>query len=411
MSLFEGIPDEALLFPKTSHKSKKVIRFSKAKPWNRKEAINAFVKKFKHQFEMRDDAIDLREMAKNYTNNTIPLEDIHQAVLTVLGPKFSTREVEPYDPSGGETIHYPNTSISPRFGYMKWEEGYLWTVFQRDIAPNHCEKIDRVWDHTCAIVPCAIRMTLKSGKVIYCIWDGHHTIQVMKLRGYTSFPVWYIDIDHIPIETIESAGFDATDEGRQAYGAYLAGTNMRMINGKNKRPLSPYDDFMIGLETRDPLYVSMMNILRKHSCTPKRHATSAGAFTQIKSGIECYEFDKGVSWDKALRLHRATWQSSPLVLEMFRPLSILFHRATVEGFDLDSKFEQELIGMLVKKWGDPESIQEAIKESYWKAYHDSKIKGDIPEHDKDRVLAGMINFYRQQGGKTMLPEPMCQWKV
>ena len=47
-----------------------------------------------------------------------------------------------------------------------------------------------------------------------------------------------------------------------------------------------------------------------------------------------------------------------------------------------------------------------------KAYNTpNKLKGNIPEHDKERVLAGMINFYRQQGGKTMLPEPTCQWRV
>jgi hypothetical protein len=387
-------------------------RTPKAKPYNKKQAINTFVKKYTHQFEMKDDAIDLREMAKNYPNNTIPLDDINQAILTVLGPKFSSRDVAPYDPSGGATINYPNTSVSPRFGYITWDQGYLWTVFQRDVAPNHCEKIDRDWNHTCAIVPCAIRITLKDGKTIYCIWDGHHTIQVMKLRGYTTFPVWYIDIDHVSDEEVENAGFEATDDGRIAYGAWLAGTNMRMINGKNKRQLSAYDDFMIGLETRDPQYVSMMNILRKHSCVPKRHATCAGAFTQIKSGIECYEFDKGVSWDRALRLHRTTWTAAPLTLEMFRPLSMLFHRATLEGFDLDAKFEKELMGLLVKKYGDPESAQAEIKESYWKAYNTpGKLKGNIPEHDKERVLAGLINLYRQSGGKTMLPEPTCQWKV
>ena len=387
-------------------------RAPKAKPWNKKESINAFVKKFKHQFEMKDDAIDLREMAKNYPNNTIPLEDIHQAILTVMGPKFANRTVTPYDPSGGATITYPTASISPRFGYIGWDQAYLWTVFQRDVAPNHCEKIDRDWDHTCAIVPCAIRITLKDGRVIFCIWDGHHTIQVMKLQGYVNFPVWYIDIDHISDEDVEDAGFETTDEGRIAYGAYLAGTNMRMINGKNKRQLSAYDDFMIGLETKDPQYVSMMNILRKHSCVPKRHATCAGAFTQIKSGIECYDFDKGVSWDRALRLHRTNWSAAPLTLEVFRPLSMLFHRAALEGFDLDSKFETELMTMLISKWGDPDSVQEGIKESYWKAYNTvGKLKGNIPDHDKERVLAGMINFYRQQGGKAMLPEPMCQWKV
>lgn len=387
-------------------------RAQKQKPYNKKQAINTFVKKFKHPFEMKDDAIDLREMAKNYPNNTIPLEDIRQAILTVAGPKYANMTVTPYDPSGGAIIQYPNTSVSPRFGYIKWEDAYLWTVFQRDVAPNHWEKIIRDFDHTCAIVPCAIRITLKDGKTIYCIWDGHHTIQVMKQQGYTSFPVWYIDIDHVSDEEVEEAGFEATDDGRIAYGAYLAGTNMRMINGKNKRPLSAYDDFMIGLETRDPQYVSMMNILRKHNCVPKRHATCAGAFTQIKSGIECYDFDKGISWDWALRLHRTTWTAAPLTLEMFRPLSMLHHRATVEGFTLDAKFEKELMALLVKKWGDPDSIQEGLKDSYWKAYNTpNKLKGNIPEHDKERVLAGLINLYRQSGGKTMLPEPTCQWKV
>lgn len=384
----------------------------KAKPWNKKQAINAFVKRFKHQFEMRDDAIDLREMAKNYPNNMIPLEDIRQAILTVVGPKYANNVAPAYDPSVGVEIIYKDASVSPRFGYITWDQAYLWTVFQRDVAPNHWEKIVRDWDHTCAIVPCAIRITLADGRVIYCFWDGHHTIQVKKQMGYTVFPVWYIDVDHIPDSVIENAGFDLSDSGRIAYGAYLAGTNMRMINGKNKRPLSAYDDFMIGLETRDPQYVSMMNILRKNNCVPKRHATCAGAFTQIKSGVECYEFDKGVSWDRALRLHRTTWKSAPLTLEVFRPLSMLFHRAALEGFDLDEKFEKELMGMLVKKWGDPESVQEGIKASYWAAYNTpGALKNNIPEHDKERVLAGIINFYRQSGGKTMLPEPMCQWRV
>ncbi len=391
--------------------SLKTKQSAKAKVWNKKQAINAFIKKFKHHFEMKDDAIDLREMAKNYPNNSIPLEDIHQAILTILGPKYTQRTVTPYDPSGGAVINYPNPTLSPRFGFFTWTEGYLWTVFQRDVAPNHCQKIDRDWDHTCAIVPCAIRLTLQDGRTIYYIWDGHHTVQVMKLQGYTSFPVWFIDIDHISIEEIEEAGFTGDDQGRMLYGAYIAGINMRRINGTHKRQLSPYDDFMIGYETRDPKFVSMMNILRKNTCVPKRHATMSGAFTQIKSGIECYDFDQGISWDRALRLHRASWPAAPLVLEIFRPLSMLFHRAAVEGFILDAKFENELISMLIKKWGDPESIQTAIKESYWKAYTNGKLKGNIPEHDKERVLAGLINFYHQQGGQTMLPQPMCQWKV
>lgn len=387
-------------------------RTPKAKPWNKKQAINTFVKGFKIPFEMKDDAIDLREMAKNYPNEVIPLEDIHNAISTVIGPKYANFGLAPYDPSGGATITYTSETLNPRFTYVTWDELYLWPIFQRDVAPNHVEKIFKDFNPTCVIVPCAIKITLKDGKTIYCIWDGHHTTQVCKLKNYVKYPVWYIDIDHIPLSEIEEAGFGDTDEERIKYGVWLAGTNMRMINSKNKRQLSPYDDFLIGVETRDAQYVSMMNILRKHNCVPKRHATCAGAFTQIKSGIECYDLDKGVSWDRALRLHRTTWKAAPLTLEVFRPLSMLFHRATLEGFELDSKFEVELMDMLVKKWGDPESVQEGIKESYWKAYNTpGKLKGNIPEHDKERVLAGLINFYRQKGGQAMLPEPTCQWRV
>jgi hypothetical protein len=388
------------------------------KPWNKKQATANFVAQYKISFEMKDDAIDLREMAKNYPNDLIPLEDIQQAILAVIGPKYQTNNT-PYDPSGGAVITYPNASVSPRFAYISWNEGFLWPIFQRDVAPNHVEKIAKDFDPTAVIVPCAIKITLKNGQTIYCIWDGHHTLQVCKMEGYTKFPVWYIDVDQIPLSTIENAGFTGDDAGRIAYGAFVAGTNMRRINGKNKRPLSPYDDFMIGYETRDQEYVAMMNILRKNNCVPKRHATMAGAFTQIKSGIECYNYadmygNKGQYWDRALNFHRTTWKAAPLTLEVFRPLSMLYHQAATQGIVLDQAFDLELANMFVAKWGDPESVQEAIKDSYWTAYHKSKgnvIVGNIPEHDKERVLAGIINFYKQNGGKVILPTPSCQWIV
>lgn len=386
------------------------------KPWNKKQATANFVAQYKISFEMKDDAIDLREMAKNYPNDLIPLEDIQQAILAVIGPKYQTNNT-PYDPSGGAVITYPNASVSPRFAYISWNEGFLWPIFQRDVAPNHVEKIYKDFDPTAVIVPCAIKITLADGQTIYCIWDGHHTLQVCRLEGYTKFPVWYIDVDAIPLTVIENAGFGTTDADRIAYGAFVAGTNMRRINGKNKRPLSPYDDFLIGVETKDAQYTSMMNILKKNNCVPKRHATCKGAFTQIKSGIECYELadvygNRGQFWDRALKVHRETWKEAPLTLEIFRPLTMLYHRAAIEGLTLTADFDKELTDMLVARWGDAESIQESIKESYWTAYHQQgQLTGNVPEHDKERVLAGIINFYKQQGGKVILPSPSCQWRV
>jgi hypothetical protein len=392
-----------------------------SKPYNKKQAITAFVNKYPRKFEMKEDAIDLREMAENYENGIIPLEDIRQAILTVVGPKYQHLQIPPHD---------PKAIINPQFGYVSWDECYLWPIFQRDVAPNHVEKIFKGFDPTCIIVPCAIKLTLKNGKTVYCIWDGHHTMQVCKMRNYTMFPTWYIDIDHIPLTVIENAGFGDTDEDRIRFGAWLAGTNMRNINGKMKRPLSPYDDFMIGIETRDQQYVSMKNILTKHGCVPKRNASCAGAFTQIKSGIECYELEdsngnQGTFWDRALQFHVTNWKMSHLVLEMFRPMTYLYHHAHLEGFKLPSQFDEELAALLIDRWGDAESIQEGIKVSYNAALSVGQVTGQIPDHDKVRVLNGIINYYNQSKGKVitrrdgstitisgfLLPLPTCQWKV
>ena len=111
-------------------------------------------------------------------------------------------------------------------------------------------------------------------------------------------------------------------------------------------------------------------------------------------------------------MHREAWKQAPLELEIFRPLSMLYHCAAIEGLTLTADFDRELMNMLVARWGDPDSIQYEIKESYWAAYHkQGALTGNIPEHDKERVLAGIINLYRQSGGKTILPEPSCQWRV
>ena len=389
----------------------------KTKPYNKKQAITAYVRKFKVPFEMKDDAIDLREMAKNFPNEIIPVQDVNVAITVVLGPKYQNVQFN-IDPSHGAQVIYGTTRPKIYFAYIDWADLYLWPIFQRDVAPNHVEKIYKDFDESSVIVPCLIKLTLKSGKTIYCIWDGHHTIQVCRLEGWMKFPGWIIDVDQYTVAEITKDGlFDDTDQGRIEFGCFIAGKNMRRINGINKRQLSAYDDFLIGYETKDAQYVAMMNILRKHNCTPKRHATMAGAFTQIKSGIECYDLadtygNKGIYWDRALAVHRKHWPMSPLVLEVFRPLTYLYHQAALQGFNLPATFDDDLAQLLIAKWGDAESIQEGIKESYWASYHQvNGISGQIPEHDKFRVLNGLINFYTQSGGKTLLPAPTCQWVV
>ena len=395
----------------------KHARTLKATPYNKKQAMTAYVRKFQIPFEMKDDAIDLREMAKNFTNEIIPVQDVNAAIAVVLGPKYQNVQYT-YDPSHGAQVIYGTTRPRVYFDYIDWSDLYLWPIFQRDVAPNHVEKIYKDFDESSVIVPCLIKLTLKNGKTIYCIWDGHHTIQVCRLEGWMKFPSWIIDVDQYTVAEITKDGlFDDTDQGRIEFGCFIAGKNMRRINGINKRQLSAYDDFLIGYETKDAQFVAMMNILRKNNCVPKRHASVSGSFTQIKSGIECYELadtygNKGIYWDRALAVHRKYWPMSPLVLEVFRPLSYLYHQAALQGFNLPATFDNELVQMLIARWGDAESIQEGIKESYWASYHQANgVSGQIPEHDKFRVLNGLINFYNQSGGKTLLPAPTCQWRV
>jgi hypothetical protein len=394
----------------------RAIRAPKAKPYNKKQAILSFVKSFKHPFDMKDDGIDLREMSKNFNDGPIPCEEIHKAITTVLGPKFHNITFG-YDPSGGFLGYAPGKRPKEYFDYIGWHDLWLWTIFQRDVAPNHVEKIYYDFDESSVIVPCIIKITLITGKTIYCIWDGHHTVQVCRLKGYTKFPAWIIDLDQFTIAEIENAGFGDTDEDRIKFGCWIAGRNMRRINGLNKRMLSPYDDYMVGFDTRDAKFVAMMNILNANNCTPRRHPGIAGAWTQIKSGIECFDLEgptgpsNGLYWSRALAFHRKHWKMSYLVLEVFRPMSYLYQWAAIQGFSLPASFDDELAKMLIKEWGDAESIQEGIKESYWTAVNNKTLIGVQPQHDKFRVLDGIINFYKQKGGKVMLPAPSCQWTV
>lgn len=382
--------------------------------YNKKREVQNFLKNYQVKFEMKDDAIDLRTMAENYDNGIIPLEDIQQGIRVILGPKYDIDTYD-YDPSEGvEIIMGKGTTRNPKFTYVNWEQLYLWTLFQRDVAPNHSAKIYADFDPTCVIVPCAMKFTI-DGKEYFCLWDGHHTTQVCRLKGYNKFPVWYIDVDEIENDEIERAGFDPVTE-RVQYGVWLAGHNMIRINSKNKRKLSPYDEFMIKLETRDADAVAMNNILVKNNCIPKRHATMAGAFTQIKSGMECFELadtygNKGQFWDRALNFHRRVWPKAPLELEVFRPLSILYHKAATQGLALDAQFDKELEDLLVSAYGDPTTVQETIKESYWDAYYSATGTGKPADHDKTRVVDGLINLYNQRVNRATLPPADYVWKV
>lgn len=387
--------------PATSHRITKI----KATKRNKKQDVKNFLKKFQIRFDMEDDAIDLRKMAENYPGGIIPLQDIAEAVAVLLGPQYNRSRFAPYDPSD------PN-SLSPRFAYVGWHELFLMPIFQRDVVVNHIKKIDRYFDPSCILVPCAIKITI-NGRTIYAVWDGHHTLQTCYLQNYTCFGIWYIDIDAIPMSEVVKAGFPDSADGKMAYGIYKAGTNMRSINDKIKRPLHAYDDFMIGLETGDKQYAAIMNIYNKHGIVPKRHNTGKFTISQHKTAQECYalEDSRGVPGrflDRALGLHVKHWKS-PITMEIFRPMSYLYQLADVEGINLDPQFDDEIGSLLVKLYGDSNTAQESIKKSFYVNLNYGH--GEEPTTHKDIVLYGLINLYNQHIGRLIMPTSKWVWKV
>jgi hypothetical protein len=362
-------------------------------PYNRQVEINKFVNKYKVSFEMKDDAIDTRTMAENYPDGIIPLGDIAEAINIVLGPsKRPTRD--PFDPRTGVV----------KFAWVEWANLYLWPRFQRDVAPNHLFKIEQDFDHTCVIVPTAIKMGDR-----YMLWDGHHTTQEMYRQNYTAFPVWYIDTDLITDSEVAAADFTDKIE----YGVWLAGQNMIRINSRNKRKLHPYDEFMILLETKDKDSVNMNNILRAAGFTPKRSPTTNNAFSQIKSGQSIFAMAdeygiKGKYFKRALTFHKRTWDLAPAELEVWRPMALLYKEAENQGLTLDEQFDIELGELLIKKFGDPNSVQESLKKQYESALRNKGFK-EPREHDQWRVYDAIINLYSKHIKRVHLPMAQCKW--
>jgi len=366
----------------------------KTKVYNRQIEINKYLKKFKVVFEMKDDAIDTRTMAENYDKGIIPLQDIADAIDIVLGPDKKPNNPDPFDPKTGIV----------KFGYMNWEDCYLWPRFQRDVAPNHLYKIELDFEHTSVLLPTAILVD-----DMYMLWDGHHTAQEMKRQNYTSIPMWYIDVEMITEEVITEAGF--TD--RVEYAVWLAGQNMIRINSRNKRKLHAYDEFMILLETKDSAAIAMYNIMTSAGFYPKRNTNTNNAFSQIKSGQAIFEMTddygvKGKYFKRALKFHKRTWDLAPAELEVWRPLALLYKMAEVEGFAIDEQFDIELGKLFTTQFGDPTSTQKALKDNYYEVL-EKKGFTQPRDHDQWRVYDALINLYNKSIGRIQLPTAQCRW--
>jgi hypothetical protein len=403
------------------HNTTALLAQKQQSSWNPKIAIKKALAQFGIKFDAESDYIDLRTMSQNYAHmhDIIPANDIHELIVAVLGPNYTTRINSKYDPLFGNVWSPPNVpGAGPKMDYITWDQVYLYSVFQRDVSPRHIAKILKDFDHSAVIIPCAIKFTWQ-GKVYYCIWDGHHTMQVLKLAGYTQFPVWYIDVDQVDSKTITSAGFADDEEGRIKYGCWIAGRNMIRINSTNKRGLEHYDKFMILLNTLDAKAVKMNRIIQTTNCVINRKAKTPGSWTQINSGEECYDLllgnglaSNGVFWQHALEFHRSVWPKAPLVLEMFRPMSYLYQAFNSGNYVIDAQFDTELENIIVSRYGDPETAQDEIKKSYNDAIINNLGRGQLLKNDTAIVMNGLINLYNQNCGRlAVLPTADYVWSV
>lgn len=382
------------------------------------KSIKKYQSKFNYKFDMDSKAIDLREMCKNFPsvderNGFIPLEKINEAINIVLNG-YEPHQSNRYDPYAKSEISNEDNAIASHTEFVKWEDLYLWPLFQRDVSPNHIKKISLDFHPTAVITPCAIKLKIK-GKAYYFVWDGHHTLQVCRLHGYSKFKIDVIDVDMIPEDNVKKQNFDPND--RIAFGIWMAGHNMVRINSRNKRPLHAYDEFMIKLETQDADTLSIWNIMQKHGVTPHRQSKAPKCLTQIKSAIECFEYEdsngvRGRFLDRALAFHTRIWPQAPIELEMFRPMALLYQKADMQGISLDRKWDDEMADLITSQYGDPETAQNSLKESYRKAQENGSGKGKTPQHDKDRVLNGLLCMYHQKGGKNIYtPRADYIWQI
>ena len=371
-----------------------------------------YLEQFRYKFDVTPKAIDLRTMSKNYPNGIIPCEDIHQGIKTQLG---HLPDSVPIDPYVNKIMNHEDDEMATHFTYIDWESLYLCPLFQRDVAPNHVRKIYLDFEPTAVLTACAIKITV-GDKVYMILWDGHHTVQTCRLKGYTKFPVSYVDIDKVPEETMIKAGFDF----RWQYAVWLAGSNMIKINSKNKRKLHSYDEFMIKLETKDADTVRIKAIFDKNTCVPKRHDNQPGAVTALKvsedmfklgSTSKDYELVKGSFLDRSLAFHRSVWPKSPIELEIFRPMSLLYHRAWGSGITLDASFDDDMGKLLKETYGDPRTCQMKLKESFYNALHNGNGNGDSPTVDQERVYCGLISLWNGRFSNVNIPVADYRWVI
>ena len=356
-----------------------------------KSRIAVWLRKFASKFDVEKTAIDLRAMVNNYKDGHIPILEIADGIEAVIGlPPVSRGSVDPR-----------NSKRVPKFQWVPVQDCYIDPRFQRDVAPNHINNIEKNIDTRMILVPCAVKL-MEDGKPFYCLWDGGHTTQLLIRQGWTHIPIWFTDV-----EDLSEAELKEAEEAMIG----LAGRSFLAINKTFKRPVGGYDEFMILFETKDVDTMTIMNILNTHGCQPYRYKRQAGDVTHFEALWEVYDLQnkagiKGTYLARALAFHRTHWPKAAIEAEIMRPLAMIYQMCDTQlGHQPSDDFDHDLGKYLIKRFGSAEACQEGIKESYAAQYPNGRDSNPI------QVLSGLLNIYARHINKETVAIAPVRWDV
>lgn len=358
-----------------------------------KQAVAAVMAQYQHKFSVDETAIDLREMAKNFSNGIIPSEKIAELINAILDNRKNTKKAAPR-----ASIDPRKAGFTPKFAWIGIVDTAINPIFQRDVAANHVGKIELVFDPKKIIVPCAIK-DVNTGK--YLIWDGHHTVRVCERQGWSHIPIWYIEADTTKL----------TPEEAERELILLAGRAFLAINEQNKRPVSPYDSHYISYECGEPEAVILQNIVASSRCRVARNDSKPGNITHVSNLKTAYALTspqgmKGVYLNRTLAFHRKVWPHEAIRGVTMLSLAMMYQTIEVQtGSAPDAKFDTELAAVLKKIYGPSKIVAEELLAQYTKAWPNGR--DSIPS----AVMSGLMLTYTKHVGRLNIGSPTASFNV
>lgn len=381
------------------------------------------MKKWKHEFDASLEVIDLRAMAKNYPGlGVIPVSDITEVIKEIIGPiSYKTQDPNKsradYPKLDGTEIPQPQLLTTKELGVL--------TSFQRNCIPKNIRKILRDFDPTTVQAIQVVKLTHKN-KILYLIWDGHHTYHVCVIIGYSNFECRIIDVDAISDEKMikqlhQSKKAPLSEDDRLEYAIWLAGKNFIRINYANKQILGDFDRYKIQLEIKDADTVNLENIFKKHNCQVVRSGSNGGDVTQVKTMEKLYAIEddnniKGRYLSRALKFHRENWPDAEIELELVRPMTFIYQMFDLQDIEIEPNFDSDFANALKDAYRFPEKIQRKLKEDYESALADTtrefvNTATRLPTNNAQRVVSALLNFYSQKVNKQIIPVAGQRWQI